>query len=184
MIFRIQKFLFALLLAMTPVHNAFTEIGEITVDVNGTVPAPKAPRDDSTLWLKTGTRISALLIDSKGRRTGVDPTTFKILKEIPGSDCEVDFVTNPYTGEEHSEARERMTLIPAAKGTYKLLLKGLQTGPFDIAANSLSREGSSQPSKDLEGMISEGEEKTIRLSYDPAPNAQMSLIEVPGQPLK
>ena len=158
-----------------------TEIGEIDVRALPPEKHAHAANDRSSLWLETKTRMTAMLIDPAGRRLGVEATTYKVVKGIPGADCTADFVANPYTGDEHAEAYERMTIAPALKGVYKLQLHGLQTGPYEISAAALSRDGSSEPSKSLEGMISEGEDQTLELNFDPAPHATLSWVDTSGQ---
>lgn len=159
-----------------------TEIGDLgEIDVRA-LPASRkaAPADHSVLWLKTGTRVTALITDPHGRKIGVDPTTYKTVRDVPGGECAVDFVANPYTGDAHAEAYEHITLTPPHKGVYRLVLHGLQTGPYEISAAALSRDGSSEPSKTLEGMITEDEDQTLELVFDPAPHAALSLVNVTG----
>jgi len=158
--------------------SARADIGEIDVNAGPPAePAASVPQDKSALWLKSGTRVTLLVTDKQGRRAGVDPKTYGVLKDIPSSSCDVDFIQNQYTGDEHSEASERVTFDPAAKGVYTLLVHGLQSGPFEVSVSALSKDGSSEPTKEVEGIISEGENKIFKLSYDPAPNASLSVVD-------
>jgi hypothetical protein len=164
------------LLAATFCARAYAEIGQI--DVNSGPPAePFAAHDRSALWLKSGSRVTLLVRDAQGRRTGVEPKGFKVVKDIPDSSCDVDFTGNKYTGEEHSEADERISFDPAKKGNYSLVVHGLQPGPFQVSISALSSNGSSEPSKEVEGLISEGEDKVFKLTYDPAPNATLAVVD-------
>ena len=157
--------------------NAFAApIGEI--DVRSGPPASRpTEKDRSGLYIHSGTFASLLVTDVKGKRVGVDPKTKQTLQEIPNSACSTDFMANKYTGDEKSEVDEQITFEPAAKGIYLLHLTGLRDGPYALSISALSREGSSLPSKDLDGIISEGQEKIFKLSFDPAPNSQLTVVE-------
>ena len=85
------------------------------------------------------------------------------------------FAVAGVTGEPRSEVFQRISLSPAPKGTYEIRADGLQDGPFEIEIAALSSDGSSEPSKQVEGIISEKEGKLFRLAYDPAPKAQLSV---------
>jgi hypothetical protein len=152
-------------------------IGEIHVDVTPEKQAPAPPEDRSALWIRSGTRATLLVIDSKHRRTGVDYQTHKTLEEIPHSECETDFIENQYTGEPYSEVTERMTMRPAAKGVYELHLTGLQAGPYQVVIAALDRNGSSLPEKDLDGLISEGQKKVLRVTFDPSSDSILTVVE-------
>ncbi len=157
--------------------SVFAQIGEI--DVNAGPPAESAtgPSDRSALWIESKTRVTLLVVDSRGRRTGVDPKTKKVLQEIPGSKCEVEAVENKYTGEAYVEAYERISIEPAPSTTYKFHILGLQDGPFEVNISALSRDGSSEPGKQVEGIISEAEKKSFVLTYDSSPNSHISVME-------
>ncbi len=161
-----------------PAARAPAEIGEIDVNA-GPPPEKAAPQSRSALWIESKTRATLLLADERGRRVGIDPKNRKTLQEIPNSQCETDFLTNRYTGEEQVGVYERITIEPAPSGRYRITLRGLQDGPFEVNISAQSDEGSSLPSKQLEGLISEGEFKTFRLSYDSEPHSQMTVVESP-----
>jgi hypothetical protein len=153
-------------------------IGEI--DVNAGPPAERAAKteqDQSTLWIISKTRVTLIVSDNRGRRTGVDPKTKKVLQEIPGSTCEVDFVKNKYTQEEAVEAYERITIAPSPSMPYRFKVLGLQDGPFEIDISALSRDGSSEPGKQVEGIISEAAQKSFVLTYDASPQSLISVFE-------
>lgn len=169
---RVSFFLLSVL-AVAPLQ---AQIGEI--EAHAGPPATSASSTDrSALWLDSQTRATVLLIDPKGRRVGLDPETQKPVKEIADARSEIDFVANRYTGEPQSEAYQRIGLEPAARGTYHVILRGLQGGPYEVNISAQSREGSSEPSKRLEGLISEGEVKRFQLTFDPAPNSSLSVVE-------
>ena len=44
--------------------------------------------------------------------------------------------------------------------------------------SALAKNGSSEPSKEIEGLISEGETKELQLRFDPAPDAQLSVVDI------
>jgi hypothetical protein len=157
--------------------SAGADIGEIDIHSGPPAEPSSSHGDRSALWLKSGSRITLLVSDAQGHHTGVEPKGFKVVKGVPESSCDVDFIGNKYTGEEHAEADERITFDPAKKGVYTLLVHGLQSGPFQISISALARNGSSEPSKEVEGLISEGEDKVFKLTYDPAPNATLSVVD-------
>jgi len=157
-----------------------SSIGEIDVQAGPPVSAP-AGKDGSGLWIHAGTRAYLMVIDSQGKKTGVDSKTQATVQEIPNSTCDADFMENRYTGDPHAEIDEHITIKPAVKGSYYLHLLGLQEGPYEVSIAALSREGSSLPSKDLDGLISEGQEKVFKLSFDPAPNTRLSVVEESGR---
>ncbi len=157
-----------------PVH---AEIGEIHVNSGPSEEVPKPPQDHSALWIHSGTRIYLVLVDAKGKRAGVDPKTLATLETIPNSKCDREFIENRYTGDAQAELDQHLTLEPAKNGVYQLRLTGIQPGPYKIEISAQSKEGSSLPSKDLDGLISEGEEKTFRLSFDPSANSALTVVE-------
>jgi hypothetical protein len=153
------------------------EIGEIDVNVpTQEKAAPAAPEDHSTMWIRSGSRIYVVVKDTKGRKVGVDPKTRKTLVEIPNSHCAADFVQNAYTGE-NDGLDETITFEPAAEGRYTFLLTGMQPGPYLISHSALGRGGSSLPSKEVEGLISEGEQKMFTLNFQPEATNAFSVIE-------
>jgi len=159
-------------------QDAPSSIGEIRVQAGpAETAAPPTPKDDSGLWFHSGTRAYLLVVNARGQRTGVDPLTQQTLQEIPGSACEADFIANRYTGEEHAELDERITLQPARRGTYDLHLTGLQPGPYEVSIAAQATGGSSLPSKDLDGLISEGQEKIFKLTFDPAPGSTLRVLD-------
>jgi hypothetical protein len=161
-------------------HPAIAQIGEI--DVNAGPPAERPqPKNHSALWLHAKTRVTVMLKDAKGRRTGVDPKTHKVVESIPDSSCQVDFMENPYTGEARYEADQRINLEPAAEGTYELEILGLQPGPYQILVSALANNGSSLPTKEIEGLISEGERKRLQLRFDPSPNSVITVVDTPAR---
>jgi hypothetical protein len=164
---------------------AWAQIGEISVDAGPTAERPKSSTTDrSALWLRAGTRVTVLMTDPQGRKAGVDPATRQIVQDIPNSFSDVDYVENRYTGEKEAEAYQRINIEPAAKGEYVIEVRGLQPGPFSVNVSALSSNGSSAPSKELEGLISEGEKRTLRLSFDPAPQAGLTLVDAASRPAK
>ncbi len=158
------------------------QIGEITIDASSPNEAKLAPHDPSAVWIHSGSRIYLMLRDAQGHRTGVDAKTRKLRQDIPNSDCQADFIENQYTGDPVSELNERLTLQPAAKGIYTLDITGLQDGPFEINILAQSRNGSSLPSKQLEGLINEGQQKTFSLKFDPDAGSPLSIVEESSKP--
>ena len=136
---------------------------------------PVAP-DRSTLWIRSGSRIYLMVQDAKGRKSGVDAKSRKTLEQIPHSQCAADFVQNQYTGD-YDGLDETITFEPAAEGRYTFVVKGMQPGPFLISLSALGRGGSSLPSKEVEGLISEGEEKVFTLHFQPEATNALSIIE-------
>jgi hypothetical protein len=176
---------YAVLAALLLVTDAACQIGEISVDAGPPAERPRSPSQDrSALWLRAGTRVTVLMTDPQGRKTGVDPATRQILQNIPNSFSDVDYVENRYTGEKEAEAYQRINIEPAEKGEYVIEVRGLQPGPFSVNVSALSSNGSSAPSKELEGLISEGEKRTLRLTFDPAPNAGLTLVDAAARPSK
>ncbi len=169
-----------LLIFFLATPQAYAEIGEISVQAGPPAAAsPTRSTDPSALRFQVQTRVTLLVVDSKGRRTGYDPKTDRVLQEIPNSKCDVDFVPNRYTGAAHWEAYERLAIEPAPKGLYSIRVSGLQDGPFEINISALSNQGSSEPSKQVEGLISEGENKSFQLTFDPNPDQPLSVVEQP-----
>jgi hypothetical protein len=154
------------------------EIGEIRVEAGPPAQAPGIT-DRSALWLRAGTRVTVMLKDGQGRRTGVDASR-KIFQQIPHSRCEVDFIENRYTGEQNYEASQRIGIEPVASGVYTVWVRGLQPGPYEVNISALATNGSSQPSKQLEGLISEGETKLFTLTFDPGAHTRLSVVEGAG----
>jgi hypothetical protein len=151
-------------------------IGEIDVRAAPAASSP-APTDSSALWIKSKTRVTILLTDPKGRRLGYDPKSAKTLQEIPEAKCDLEFITNRYTGDEKDEAYEELSLEPAMEGQYRIDVFALQEGPFEVNISALSRNGSSEPTRDLEGMVRQGQTKTFRLTFDASPNTPLSIVE-------
>jgi hypothetical protein len=154
------------------------EIGEISVDAGPPATRP-APPDRSALWVNAGTRVTILLKDQRGRRVGIDAAR-KIVKEVPHSRSEVDYIENRYTGDPDAEAMQRIEIEPAAQAVYTIFVKGLQPGPFELDVAARGKNGSSQPSKQLGGLISEGEEKIFTLTFDPDSQRLFSVVEGAG----
>jgi len=173
-----RNLLIALCVGLTATLAA-AEIGEIDVRSGpaATAAAESTNADRTALWIQTKTRITVVIVDAHGHRTGVDSSSYQTVQQIPNSDCEVNFVANRYPGEAHADAYERCTFQPAVSGTYTLNVTGLQDGPFQIDISPLSNNGSSEPSKQIEGLISAGERKTFHLRYDASPQAEMTVIE-------
>jgi len=172
-----MRYLISLGLLAFACVSGWSEIGEIDVHSGPPVVSEAPATDGSVLWVLSKTRITVMMLDSKGRRTGYDFKTDKTLTEIPNSECSVDFVPNQYTGDPHSEAYQRFTIQPATSGAYTIQVRGLQDGPFQIDISAQSTNGSSEPSKQIEGLISAKEMKTFRLNYDASPSMQMTVIE-------
>ncbi len=175
---RTQRYIFFIgFCCIVSTQASFAEIGEIDVNVptqEKAVP-PTAP-DRSTLWIRSGSRIYLVVQDAKGRKSGVESKSRKTLEQIPNSQCAADFVQNQYTGD-YDGLDETITFEPAAEGRYTFFLKGMQPGPFLISLSALGRGGSSLPSKDVEGLISEGEEKVFTLNFQPDATNAFSVIE-------
>ena len=168
--------IFGLWIFLSFASGSSAEIGEINVNA-GPAEEKAQPEDKSALWIESKTRAILLLIDDHGKRVGIDPKNRKTLHEIPNSQCETDFLTNRYTGEEQVGVYEHITMQPARRGRYKILLRGLQDGPFEVNISALSKEGSSLPYKQLEGLISEKEVKTFQLTYDSDSRSQLTVVE-------
>lgn len=166
----------AAVLFLTGLSHA--EIGEIDINAGPPASAPE-PANRSALWLRSSGRATVLLIDSKGRRSGVNPKTRALHKEIPGTQADADLTINKYTGEGIEQVYQHIEIKPAPKGNYQVILRGVQPGPYEVNILALSSDGSSEPNKQLEGLISDGEEKRFQLHFDPAPNSALSVVEQP-----
>ncbi len=163
---------------ISPLH-AYKPIGEIDVNVPTTEKTtPLGQEDRSVLWIRSDTRVFVMVVDAKGRKTGVDWKTRKTLRHIPNSRCESEFIENPYT-KETDDLQENLTLEPAAKGLYVFHLRGLKPGPYTISLSALSRAGSSLPSREIEGLISEGEVKTFTLNFQPDAQQSLTVVDEP-----
>ncbi len=176
---RIISIAFCLWILLVFAAGSRAEIGEIDVNAGPPMEKPQ-PENRSALWIESKTRATLLLVDHQGKRVGIDPKTRKTIQEIPNSQCESDFLTNPYTGEAQVGVYEHITMQPARPGRYTILLRGLQDGPFEVNISALSKEGSSLPYKQLEGLISEGEVKSFQLTYDSDPHSQLTIVESPS----
>jgi len=160
------------------VSPAGSEIGEIDVNVPAreTAMAAPAPQDRSALWVRSEERVFLMIVDPQGRRTGVEAKSRQTLQEIPDSACDADFNANRYTGDIDS-LNERITLEPARPGVYEFRLQGLQPGPYYITLAGQGTGGSSLPSQNLDGLISEGEQKVFHLNFQPQRGQALKLVE-------
>ena len=97
-----------------------------------------------------------MLVDSQGRRTGKDPRTGNLYREIPNTGYQELASTNSGGG-----FFDELTLANLPKGQYTLYVLGAQTGPYavDIANN--------QGQSPLEGTVQAGSMMAYTQNYDP-----------------
>ncbi len=167
------------ILATCSLAYAYKPIGEIDANVPAAErEAPPQAEDQSVLWIRSDSRVYVMVMDARGRKSGVDWKSRKTLQNIPNSRCEAEFIENQYT-KETDDLRVNMTLEPAAQGRYSFYLRGLKPGPYTISLSALSKQGSSLPSREIEGLISEGEDKTFVLDFQPEAQSALTIVEEP-----
>lgn len=95
-----------------------------------------------------------MLVDSEGRRTGKDPRTGIIYREIPNTGYQ-EIASTP------GHLADELTFSNLPKGQYTLYVLGGQTGPYavDIANN--------QGQSALEGTVQDGSMVAYPQNYDP-----------------
>ncbi|MGH9396528.1 MAG: dockerin type I domain-containing protein [Terriglobia bacterium] len=145
------------------------------------------PEDNSDLFLGTEDEANLLVVDPAGQRTGLDPSTGTVVKEIPASvyynDLPIDdedivdvgHVFGPPTSTGYS-----VDIPQPLQGTYTIVVQGLQTSSYNVIIRAFSQDGSPQPAAVLQGNVEPGSTSTTTVQFDATPGSTPTMTPMPG----
>ena len=100
--------------------------------------------DDSSLTITAGNNVELLVVDPNGRRTGHETSTGNSLEEIPESVYFRDSLENDQTGAPPDEITHLVHIEHPAQGSYQISVIGVHQGPYSVAIEPFSQDGSPQ----------------------------------------
>ncbi|MGO9270322.1 MAG: choice-of-anchor D domain-containing protein, partial [Terriglobia bacterium] len=155
----------------TPPFTLLSQYGEF--NIWGFVDDPQG--DNSALDFSVGQSATLLVTDASGRRTGVDPTTGTVVKEIPGSGYFTTAIDDDEVGGPGTGPSNLLDTFQPSPGAFTVVLNGVQTGSYSLSMRAFSPDGSSQPPVVLQGATAPGAKTTYHIEYSPTPVPVASL---------
>jgi hypothetical protein len=145
-------------------------------EIRGYVQDP--PDNNSELDLSVDDNAELLLTDSSGHRTGFDPATHNLLKEISGSDYARDSLDDDETDDAATGVTHSLGIFQPLPGSYTAVLTGLKVGVFTLIIRAFSEDGSEQPSLMAEGVAAPNSTTNFKIQFASAPGASLSVVKV------
>jgi hypothetical protein len=143
------------------------------------VGAIKDPAADlSQLTIDIAVNANIMIIDASKRRTGFDPATQQILKEIPNSTYAKSQIVNDVTGADSTGTDYSIGIQTPVQGTYQIIVTGLLPGPYTLEVHPYSQDGSEQPVLELQGIASKGSFTTFQFQYASTPGSTSTVTLV------
>lgn len=122
--------------------------------------------DKSALTISADNNVELLVVDPNGRRTGHEISTGDLLEEIPESVYFIDSLKNDETGEPPDEIAHLVHMEHPAQGSYQITVTGVQQGPYSVAIQPFSQDGSLQTPTIIQGTAPVGS-SSIQFQYNP-----------------
>jgi len=108
--------------------------------------------DVSGLDLTSGNAASILVVDPLGRRTGFEPSSGRVLQEIPQSVHFLDtLVNNNLTCASGPDTAHQVEIPQPMLGIYQIYLSGSNAGTYQLGLRSFSQTGTSASPLTLSG---------------------------------
>ena len=126
--------------------------------------------DGSALTVTASNNVELLVIDPNGMRSGYDTTTGSVLEEIPGSVYLRDSLDNDQTGEPADETTHLVQIEHPVQGTYQTTVIGLHEGPYTVAIEPFSQDGSPQTPTVVQCTAQVGSSSSFQFQYSSTPN--------------
>lgn len=104
---------------------------------SNTYPAPCAPTIFS--WLSSPAEL--LITDPNGNKTGFNPVSGLIIKDIPESGYFTDTIDNDETGEIDPHPTKQLGIPNPIRGKYTLEVIGIATGTYTLGAGWIDQSG-------------------------------------------
>jgi hypothetical protein len=160
-------------------YSSFESRGFVTEASWNTNPPCGTPRslqtsatavgDGSALTVTASNNVELLVVDPNGMRSGYDTTTGIVLEEIPGSVYFRDSLDNDQTGEPADEITHLVQIEHPVQGTYQVTVIGLHEGPYTVAIEPFSQDGSPQTPTVVQGTAPVGSSGSFQFQYSSTP---------------
>ncbi|MBI4656354.1 MAG: C39 family peptidase [Elusimicrobia bacterium] len=138
-------------------------------------PTYPAPCTRSLLsWLSSPAEL--LMTDPSGNKTGFEPATKLVIRNILNSGYFMDAIDNPETGETDPNPTKQLGIPNPAIGTYKLDVIGIATGTYTLGIDGITENGTVKETM-FKGVTAAGIINTFELNYT-------GLLEQPVIPIR
>jgi len=136
--------------------------------VRGVVKDPDA--DVSALVIAAEGNAELLVTDPSGKRTGFDPASRSDVREIGASNYFREGLRDEQDRAAPDAFNHSFESFQPAVGIYSVLVTGLGPGVYNLSIYVRSRDGSSAPSIEIQGVAGLGSSDSYRISFSPVPN--------------
>ncbi|MBI3417144.1 MAG: DUF5011 domain-containing protein [Verrucomicrobia bacterium] len=103
-----------------------------------------------------GDNVDVLVTDPNGLRTGFDPISGQVLKEIPDSSYSRDFFVNDPNGDIVTAITHLVHIFHPRQGSYQVVVTGLSPGSFDLSLGAFNQDGTPHPLVSFQGFADIG----------------------------
>ena len=140
--------------------------------VRGVVKDPDA--DVSALVIAAEGNAELLVTDPFGKRTGFDPASRSDVREIGASNYFREGLRDEQDRAAPDAFNHSFESFQPAVGIYSVLVTGLGLGVYNLSIYVRSRDGSSPPSIEIQGVAGLGSSDSYRINFSPVPNESTS----------
>jgi hypothetical protein len=147
-------------------------------DVAGFVKDPEGDR--SSVHLAVGGNVDFVVMDSSGRRTGVDSGID--LREIPDSGYLLDSIHDEDVEERDFRPTHFVHFTKPEDSVYQLLLTGVEAGEYTLQVSTFAVDGTAQPAVKISGLVAPGGGVLLTLQVDTSPGGEPMIGEADVTP--
>jgi hypothetical protein len=119
-----------------------------------------------------------LVIDSQGRRTGMDPETGRWVEEIPSSQYVVDSIVDDETNESSDDWAATVNIADLPEGGYRIIVTSTASSSVSLAVSSYANDGSSQTEFIDTAEMGENEQISYLVDFRQAPGESTNVTEI------
>lgn len=135
------------------------------------------PSDLSGFDLYVGDPADLTLIDATSQRTGVDPLTGAVLRQIPRA----SYFSGSIDDDETGDLEPRFHLVQAFRphpGPYTVVVTGVAPGQYELGFNAYSQDGAAQSAVSIPGIADVGSSSSFQIQFDSTPGAKPQVVRV------